>query len=52
MRNELNSIKRQAEEIASQWNGDEPGLAEDRAHVATDILKKCEELSELLNEIE
>ena len=45
---ELNKIKKWAEEIAGEWNGDEPGRQEDRAHQATDILEKVAELEELI----
>lgn len=44
----LKQIKEWAEEIAGQWNGDEPGSAEDRAMQANDILEKVAELEELI----
>ena len=51
MNQELSSIKEWAEEIAGEWDGDNPGRAEDRAHQAQDILDKVVELSILINEM-
>jgi hypothetical protein len=48
----LIEIKKYAEEIAGQWNGDESGRAEDRAGIAGDILIKIDELNKLLAELE
>lgn len=44
----LTEIKEWAESISSSWNGDEPGIEEDRAHCASDILEKIAELEELI----
>lgn len=44
----VNDIAEWAFKIASEWNGKEPGSAEDRAHQADDILAKCQELKELI----
>lgn len=48
----LLKLKTKMEEISGTWNGDESGLAEDRAHIADDISKKIDELIELLKELE
>ena len=48
----LEQIKKWAEEISGQWDGDKPGRAEDRAHQAQDVIDKVEELSILINEME
>ncbi len=48
MEKNLDKIKSWAEDIAGQWNGDEPGGAEDRAHQANDILEAIKNLEELV----
>ncbi len=45
----LEQIKKEAEEIAGQWNGDESGSQEERSTTASDILEKVTELEELIN---
>ena len=37
-----------ADEIAGQWDGDNPGQEEDRAWQAQDIMQKANELIELI----
>lgn len=32
------------EEIAGQWDGDNPGKGEDRAHIANEIIELLQEL--------
>lgn len=49
--NALAKIKEEANLISGQWNGDEPGLAEENAHIAEDIIKKVEELEELITSL-
>lgn len=39
------------EYIAGQWDGDLPGLKEDRAEVANDIIKHVDKIIELLDEL-
>jgi hypothetical protein len=34
------------EEIAGQWDGDNPGRGEDRAHIANDIIELLKELQQ------
>jgi hypothetical protein len=49
---QLADLTKAAEEVSGQWNGDMPGLAEDRANVANEIIEKCAELTELLKSLE
>ncbi len=48
----LSDIIEWAEEIAGEWNGDEPGSQEDRANQALEIIEKVTELKELINDME
>lgn len=48
---DLAHLKKWAENIAGEWNGDESGLQEDRAHCANDIISKATELQTLLDEM-
>lgn len=47
----VNDIAEWADSISSEWNGKNPGSQEDRAHCANDIITKCNELKELLEEM-
>lgn len=47
----IGQIKKYAEEIASSWNGEDSGMAEDRAGWANEVLEKIAELEELLKEL-
>ena len=47
----LSQIKEEAQEIAGEWNGDESGVKEDRALIASDIIDKVDEIRELLAEL-
>jgi len=49
---DLQGIKNWAEDISGEWNGDNPGSAEDRSHQATDIMEKVDELILLINGME
>lgn len=49
---DLKGIKKWAEEISGEWNGDESGWQEDRAHQANEIIVKVDELVELLKGME
>ena len=51
MKTELLKLKKECEEIAGNWNGDESGYMEDQAHIALDIIEKVDELIELINEL-
>lgn len=44
----LNNLRDEAFQVASEWNGDEPGILEERAVVAHNILAKVEELKDLM----
>lgn len=50
--NSLKEIKKWAENIAGEWNGDESGSQEDRAHQANDILEAVAELEALIEGME
>ena len=50
-KNTLGEIRKEAMEIASQWNGEDSGLAEDRAEKAQDILEAIQNLEELISEL-
>jgi hypothetical protein len=47
-----NDIAEWAEAIQGEWDGDNAGRLEDRAHCADDIIGKCNELKELIAEME
>ncbi len=47
---ELQFLKREMEDIAGEWNGDEP-VGEDKAMCAKEIAEKCDELRALLDEM-
>jgi len=51
MKEELKKLIKECEEIAGRWNGDEPGYAEDQAHISEEIIEKSRELIELINEL-
>lgn len=46
----IEMLKKYAEEVAGEWNGDEAGIAEERASVARDVIEKCDELLPLVEE--
>ncbi len=48
---DLQKLIKDCEEIAGWWNGDNPGRAEDRAHIANDIIETSKKLQELLVEL-
>lgn len=45
---DLAILRKKMEEIAGEWDGDKPGLQEDRAHAAQDILKAIDVIEENL----
>lgn len=47
----LDFIKKQCEEVGSQWNGDEPGREEEQAAAAVEILQCIKQIERLLPEI-
>ena len=44
----MENLKKEMEQIAGEWNGDESGYQEDQAEIAIDILEKIAEIEELL----
>jgi hypothetical protein len=47
----LDFIKQHCENVQGEWDGDNPGLAEERAQTATEILEKVKEIEELMQVI-
>jgi hypothetical protein len=48
---DLQKLITDCEEIAGWWDGDLPGRAEDRAHIAADIIETTIRLQDLLKEL-
>ncbi len=48
----LDSLESELNDIASEWNGDNPGLQEERATASLDAIEKIKELKLLLEELE
>lgn len=46
----LTKLKKEANEVAGWWSGDDSGKNEDLAHVANDIIEQVEKLEALLDE--
>lgn len=44
----LQDVTDWAQAISGEWNGDESGSQEDRAHQAADIIEKLNEVKELI----
>lgn len=51
IKEELLKLKKEAEEISSNWNGEDSGYAEEQAGIANDIIEKVDELLELISEL-
>lgn len=47
----LNDVIEWAEAIQGEWNGDESGSEEDRAHCADEIIEKLNQVKELILEM-
>lgn len=47
----LDQIYKMCGEISGEWNGDEPGEEEDRAHIATETAEYIELIKENLREL-
>ena len=47
----MKTLKKYAEKIAGEWDGDLSGLEEDRANIAGDILDAIQNIEDLLNEL-
>jgi len=52
MEQEILKIKKWADEIAGSWNGDEAGYLEERATCANELSEKCNEILELIKELQ
>lgn len=48
----LSYIIQDAIKVSSEWNGDDAGSQEDKAHAANEIVQKAEELRKLIEELE
>jgi len=51
MKDELKKLIKECEEIRGRWNGDDSGYEEDQATIASDIIDKARELTDLINEL-
>jgi uncharacterized protein YukE len=51
IKEQLQKLIEECEEIASRWNGDESGYQEDQANIANEIIEKAKELIALLHEL-
>mgnify|MGYP003680391965 FL=1 len=49
--NFLDGIRIWAESISGQWDGDNSGIEEDRAHIAQDIVETVNKLEEIIEEL-
>jgi len=45
----LRQLRKDLEEIAGHWNGDNPGQQEDDARIAIEVIEKIKEINELLS---
>lgn len=52
MEKSLLELRREMQEIRGQWNGDNPGRAEDRASTAKDIVDRIDEIEKLLSDLD
>lgn len=53
MKENIEKIIKHFDDIAGElWDGDEAGIGEDRAHIASDIIGTAKELLNLLEEFE
>jgi hypothetical protein len=47
----IKEIKLWARDIAGQWNGDEAGIEEERAYLASDIINKLKDLDDYIGQL-
>ena len=52
MKEQLLKLRKEYEDIASQWNGDDSGLAEDRAHEANSGIEHIDGLLAVIDNLE
>jgi len=48
----LAKVAAEAEYVSGEWNGDESGTLEDRAHLADEITETANKLAELIADLE
>jgi hypothetical protein len=48
---ELEKLKKQMQDIAGNWNGDEPGLQEENAKIALEVIEKIDEINKLIDDL-
>lgn len=51
MKDKIKEVYAEAEKISATWNGEDGGLHEDRATIAIEIMSRCTEIEELLDEL-
>lgn len=49
---QLKKMRTDFEEISGQWNGDNPGSKEDRAHAANEGIEAIDKLLEIIEELD
>ena len=52
MKEELTKLRISLEEIAGEWDGDNPGQKEDRAHAAQEGIEAIDKLVQILEELD
>jgi len=48
---ELEDLIKAADDVSGEWNGDKPGLQEERATIANEISEKAKEIKVLLEQL-
>lgn len=48
----LDKVKKDMEEIAGQWNGDESGAEEERADAAKEVIQNIDRIEQLFTELD
>lgn len=46
----LNDLRARMNDVAGEWDGDLPGVAEDRAHAALAVIEGIDDLEKLIKE--
>ena len=47
----LSAIRKEVEDVAGKWNGDESGTQEEKAHCAVEIIDLLDRLEVLIEEL-